>query len=173
MFFGKRAGMLIGILSDTHSNYAIVKQVRDILDERKINEILHCGDIEDAETVYLLEGLSAQFVLGNCDFDTPELRQAIQDVGGILHDGFGHIERNRCNVAWIHGHEQGRFRDLVNAQHFDFIFYGHTHRQEQHRTGKTEVINPGALYRAKEKSFAILDTKSRQVEIVVVEQRKT
>ena len=164
--------MLIGVLSDTHSNYAIVKRVRALLDERQVKEILHCGDIEDAETVYLLKGLSAQFVLGNCDFDTPELRQAIKDVGGVLHDGFGHIERNRCSVAWIHGHEPGRFRDLVNAQHFDFIFYGHTHRQEQHRTGKTEVINPGALYRARDKSFAILDTKSRRVEIVLVEQPK-
>jgi uncharacterized protein len=164
--------MLIGILSDTHSNYDIVKRVRDLLDERQINKILHCGDIEDAETVQLLEGLSAQFVLGNCDYYTPELRAAIQDVGGLLHDGFGHIEQDGCNVAWIHGHEQGRFRDLVNAQHFNFVFYGHTHRQEQHRVGKTEVINPGALYRARDKSFAILDTMSREVEIVMVEQRK-
>jgi putative phosphoesterase len=165
--------MLIGILSDTHSNYDIVKRVRHVLDERQINEILHCGDIEDAETVDLLEGLSTQFVLGNCDFDASELRQAIEHIRGVLHDGFGHIERDGCNVAWIHGHEQSRFRDLVNTQHFDFVFYGHTHRQEQHRTGKTEVINPGALYRARDKSFAILDTKSRQVEIVVVEQRES
>jgi uncharacterized protein len=165
--------MLIGILSDTHSNYDIVRRVRDILDQRQINEILHCGDIEDAETVHLLEGLATQFVLGNCDFAIPELRAAIKDVGSVLHDGFGHIERDGCNVAWIHGHEQGRFRDLVNAQHFDFVFYGHTHRQEQHKIGKTEVVNPGALYRARDKSFAILDTKSRQVEIVMVEQRKS
>src|SRR5262249_52393658 len=89
--FGNRTGMLIGIISDTHSNYAIVKRVREILDERQIKLILHCGDIEDAETVYLLEGLSTQFVLGNCDFDTAELRQAITDIGGFLHDGFGHI----------------------------------------------------------------------------------
>jgi putative phosphoesterase len=164
--------MLIGILSDTHSNYAIVKRVRDILDERQINEILHCGDIEDAETVCLLEGLAPQFVLGNCDSDTPELRQAIRDVGGVLYDGFGLIERNNCNVAWIHGHEQSRFGDLVDAQHFDFVFYGHTHRQERHRIGKTEVVNPGALYRARDKTFAILDTKSRQVEIVLVADRK-
>jgi putative phosphoesterase len=163
--------MLIGILSDTHSNYDIVKRVREILDERQIKEILHCGDIEDAVTVHLLDGLSAQFVLGNCDLDTPELKQAIKAIGGVLCDGFGHLERESCKLAWIHGHEQGRFRDLVNAQHFDFVFYGHTHRQEQHRVGKTEVINPGALYRAREKSFAILDTKSRQVEIVVVERK--
>ena len=165
--------MLIGILSDTHSNYAIVKRVRRVLDERQVNEILHCGDIEDAETVHMLDGLSAQFVLGNCDLDTPELRQSIKDIGAVLHDGFGHIEPDGCHVAWIHGHEQGRFRDLVDAQHFEFVFYGHTHRQEQHRIGKTEVINPGALYQARDKSFAILDTQSRQVEIVVVEQHKT
>jgi putative phosphoesterase len=168
---GEHAGMLIGILSDTHSNYDIVKRVRQVLEKRQINEILHCGDIEDVETVHLLTGLDTQFVLGNCDFDTPDLRQAIKETGGALHDGFGHIERDGYALAWIHGHEQGRFRDLVNAQHFDFVFYGHTHRQEQHRVGKTEVINPGALYRARDKSFAILDTQSREIEIVVVEQR--
>ena len=51
----------------------------------------------------------------------------------------------------------------------DFLFYGHTHAAEEHRTGPTRVINPGALHRARPKTFVILDLESRQIESVAVE----
>ena len=68
-----------------------------------INLVLHCGDIEDAETVRLFGGASTQFVLGNCDSDTPDLRRAIDESGGALHEPFGNLEIDGCKLAWTHG----------------------------------------------------------------------
>ena len=39
----------------------------------------------------------------------------------------------------------------------------------EHRSGKTRVINPGALFRARPKSFVILDVESGQLESVIVD----
>jgi predicted phosphodiesterase len=49
------------------------------------------------------------------------------------------------------------------------VFYGHTHQAAEHRTGKTRVINPGALHRARPKTFVVLDLATGEVESVVVE----
>ena len=43
--------MQIAVLSDTHSRYATVEKALQLLQARKINVVLHCGDIEDAETL--------------------------------------------------------------------------------------------------------------------------
>ena len=52
---------------------------------------------------------------------------------------------------------------------FDFLFYGHTHVAEEHRTGPTRVINPGALHRARVKSVLVLDLPSGEARRLEVE----
>ena len=64
--------MQIAILSDTHSRYATVEKALELLQDRKINVLLHCGDIEDSETVWLFQGFTAHFVFGNCDTERHE-----------------------------------------------------------------------------------------------------
>ena len=60
-------------------------------------------------------------------------------------------------------------RDLENSGHFDFIFHGHTHQAADRRVGKTRIINPGALHRARPKTFVVLDLASATVESIAVE----
>jgi predicted phosphodiesterase len=50
-----------------------------------------------------------------------------------------------------------------------FLFYGHTHQAREHHTGRTRVINPGALHRARPKAFVVLDLASGELESVQVE----
>ena len=63
----------------------------------------------------------------------------------------------------------GLLHDLEVSGAFDFLFYGHTHKAEEHRTGPTRVINPGALHRANPKTFVVLDLATRAVESAVVD----
>jgi predicted phosphodiesterase len=49
--------MHIGILSDTHGNRLMVNLALAELRERGITTVLHCGDIDDPETVALFRGL--------------------------------------------------------------------------------------------------------------------
>jgi putative phosphoesterase len=161
--------MRIGILSDTHSRYHTVAKALKLLEERGVECVLHCGDIEDGDTVRLFHGVPTHFVLGNCDCDSPELRRAMKESGATLHEHFGNMELDGHKIAWIHGHEARLFRDLEQSGHFDFLFYGHSHHAEQHRAGPTLVVNPGALQRARVKTLVVLDGATGEVESVVVE----
>jgi putative phosphoesterase len=160
--------MQIGILSDTHSRYATVEAALEVLQGRNINTVLHCGDIEDADTVWLFQGFTAHFVFGNCDTERASLRQAVYGIGGALHEPFGNVELNGIKIAFLHGDDKTLMRDVERSEYFDYLFYGHTHHAEEHRSGPTRVINPGALHRARPKTFVILDLASGAVESVPV-----
>jgi putative phosphoesterase len=129
--------------------------------------ILHCGDIEDADTVWLFPAHS-HFVFGNCDSDREVLRQAVADIGGVLYEPFGSLELDGKRIAFLHGDDTRLFRDLEQNGRYDYLFYGHSHVADERRTGPTRVINPGALHRARPKTFAILDLDSGKVESVTV-----
>ncbi len=165
---GEGGALKIAIISDTHDNYSAVDSAVEILRERKITTVIHCGDICDSETVWLFQGLTVHFVFGNCDYDRHSLRQAIHGIGETLHEPFGHLELDGTKLAFVHGDDASLLRSLEHSGHFDFVFHGHTHVAREHRCGTTRVINPGALQRVRTKTFAILDLPSSDVETMVV-----
>ena len=161
--------MRIGIVSDTHGNRLMVNLALAELRERGIAAILHCGDIDDPQTVELFRGFTTHFVFGNCDSDKTALREAMANIGATLHEHFGNVEIESVKLAFLHGDDKAIMRDVERSGHYDFLFYGHTHQAEEHRSGPTRVINPGALHRARPKTFLVLDLASREVESVTVE----
>jgi putative phosphoesterase len=161
--------MRIAVLSDTHGANETVRRALAEIEARGVTTVLHCGDIEDPDTIALFAGLDAHFVLGNCDWNPNGIRSAIQEIGATLHDGFGNLELAGRKIAFLHGHERGRMRDVENSSYFDYLFYGHTHVAKEHVTGPTRVINPGALYRANPRTFIIVDLANGAIESVLVE----
>ena len=161
--------MHIAILSDTHNRYQTVERVLEILQARRINFIIHCGDIEDSEIVWLFHGFTTHFVFGNCDLERASLRQAIHGIGEKLHEPFGQVDIDDLKIAFTHGDDKRLLSALEESGRYDFVFYGHTHQAKQHRTGRTRVINPGALHRARPKTFGVLDTMTGEIESVEVE----
>jgi putative phosphoesterase len=172
--------MRIGILSDTHDQEASVRTALELLRQRGVELVLHCGDIESPATVQLFRGLPTHFVWGNWDGvpthtragvkhrDYGRLRAAIAASGGHVQEPFGHLELAGRKIAWVHGHDRKLRQELEEMDYFDYLFYGHTHAAEQHRTGRTLVVNPGALFRARPRQFAVLDLDSGTLESVVV-----
>ena len=75
------------------------------------------------------------------------------------------------------GKKHGRYRQKqsisrANEQqrrHRAVIGKRKSHVAAEHRTGRTRVINPGALFRARPKSLVIVDLKSGDVEPVTVD----
>jgi putative phosphoesterase len=159
--------MRIAIISDTHSRYATVEAAVKLIEERRPDLILHCGDIEDAETVWLFPGYT-HFVFGNCDTERASLRQAVYGIGGTLHEPFGQLELEGVTIAFLHGDDGDLLRELEASGKYDYLFHGHTHVAAERRTGPTRVINPGALHRARPKTFAVLDLESGALETVEV-----
>jgi len=161
--------MKIGVVSDTHSRHATVSRALAELRDRGVTTVLHCGDIEDPETILLFRGLTAHFVFGNCDWDRDGVRTAAAEIGATLHESFGHVEIAGRKIAFLHGDDKRLMRDVEHSGAYDFLFYGHTHQPEEHLTGPTRVINPGALHRANPKRFIVLDLPGGAIEPVEVE----
>jgi uncharacterized protein len=161
--------MRIGIVSDTHGRVATAVRAVSLLRERDVTTVLHCGDIDDGAAVEPFTGLDAHFVFGNCDVDRAALRRVIARAGLKLHEPFGDLELGGVRLAFLHGDDGVLFRDVEHSDYFDYLFYGHTHQAKEHRTGKTRVINPGALSRATPKTFLVLDLATGETESVVVE----
>lgn len=160
--------MRLAILSDTHDRHDSVAEALRLLERESVDLLIHCGDITEVETVSLFQGTSSHFVLGNCDSDRHPLKAAIEEIGGTLHEPFGELELGGKRIAWIHSHDARLMFELEHAEKYDYLFYGHTHQAEEHHTGRTRVVNPGALHRARPRSFAILEVESdslRRIEL--------
>jgi putative phosphoesterase len=160
--------MNIGILSDSHGRHLNVRLALDELRRRGVGVVLHCGDIDEPATVLLFDGFEAHFVFGNGDYDREGLREAMRQLGATLHENFGNVEREGVKIAFVHGDDARLLRDLEHSGYYDFVFYGHTHVAKEHRTGSTRMINPGALHRARPKTFVVLDLATRDVESVEI-----
>ncbi len=144
--------MKIGVISDTHDREAAITAAIARLRSEEVQLILHCGDIESPETVHLFKDVPTHFVFGNWDRDQSRLQQAIDTVGGTANGTFGYLELAGKKIAWIHSHLRGHLRTLETDGGLDYLFYGHSHEKEMHRTGKTLVVNPGAIFRANPKT---------------------
>src|SRR5262249_51416914 len=131
--------------------------------------ILHCGDIEDSEAVWLFPP-NTHFVFGNCDMERMTIRQAVHGVGATLYEPYGKLELDGVKIAWLHGDDKRLMHQVEESGEFDYLFYGHTHIADERRTGATRTINPGALHRARPKTLLILDVESGETESVVVEE---
>ncbi len=161
--------MKIAIVSDTHGRHATVEKALRLLDEHGIQLILHCGDIDDADTVWLFPP-NTRFVFGNCDrYELTALRQAMHGIGATCDEYLGTLELAGKRIAFLHGDDQDLLDDLEHSGHFDYIFHGHTHVAGERRRGPTRIINPGALHRARIKTFAVLDLESGELHSVVVD----
>jgi putative phosphoesterase len=161
--------MKIGIVSDTHGRHAAAEQAAKLLRERGIDTVLHCGDVGDGDTVRLFQGFTIHLVFGNTDWDREGLQAAAEEIGATFHERFGHLELEGVLIAFLHGDDAGLLDDLERSGAYDYLFHGHTHVRADRQSGRTRVINPGALHRARPKTFAVLELATGELETVVVE----
>jgi uncharacterized protein len=160
--------MKIGVISDTHDRAEITAQAIGLLKARGAELLIHCGDIESPDIVPIFGALPTHFVFGNNDYDLDRISARAVGVGGTVHGLQGHLELAGKRIAWVHGHISSQLRDLKRMDAFDFLFYGHSHIAESHRTGRTLVLNPGALFRARPKTCALVDLNTGKVELIKV-----
>jgi hypothetical protein len=107
--------MKIGVLSDTHGRTDTVAMALAEFRARSVELVIHCGDVDDAETVKAFAGWNVHFVFGNCDSDRAGIRRAIEAIGGKLHEPFGHLELAGKQLAWLHGDKPDLKHDLETS----------------------------------------------------------
>ncbi len=160
--------MRIGVISDTHNRLEAIAEAVRRMAEEQVELILHCGDIESVAAVQAFRGIPTYFAFGNWDRHRKALLAAIRDIGGAAYEQFGTIEIAGKRIAWLHSHIRKHLQQLEHADYFDYVFYGHTHLREQHRTGRTLVANPGALFRAHPKTCIVVEVVSGEIRPLII-----
>jgi len=160
--------MKLGIISDSHDRSEWVEVALAEFRRQGAHRLIHCGDITSPKTIALFAGWDVDFVLGNCDWDPVALESAMSRIGARLHKPFGELDLDGRSVAWLHSDDARLFHSLEHADHYDYLFYGHSHVAEQHRTGRTLVVNAGALHRVRDRTVAVLDCATGEVEPITL-----
>ena len=150
--------MLIGILSDSHGQFLAVRQAMRLFDTLGVARVVHCGDIGGVEVFDELVGRPCIFVWGNMDLPDSGLFAYLRTVGIQPPDAVPfRVSLDDKTFAVFHGHEHG-FNRAISRLEVDYILHGHTHVARDDRRGRTRIINPGALHRARRATVATLDT---------------
>ncbi len=160
--------MKIGILSDTHGRVESTRLGVDALVGRGAEVLIHCGDVGSPEVLDVLVGHRSLFVFGNCDWDRETLRRHAQIIGVMCQGVYCDLELSGKHIAVLHGDDAGLKRRILAEQKHDYLFQGHTHIFEDVMIGRTRLINPGALYRAKPHTVALLDPEDGTGEFIEI-----
>jgi putative phosphoesterase len=160
--------MLIGVVSDTHGHVANTLAAVRMLVEFSPAAVFHCGDIGGSEIPTLFAAWPTYFVFGNCDYPE-DLRPAIKKAKQTCWERFGTIELGGRKIAILHSDDARQFRQVTHSDEFDLVCYGHTHAKKIERIGKTLVLNPGALFRASPKTFALVELDDLSVTHLAIE----
>lgn len=151
--------MIVGILSDSHGDFAATRVAVQLLESLGAAALFHCGDVCSTRVLDELVGREAYFVWGNCDTPTPSAREYVRSVGLSWPTSPLRVEMEGTQIAMCHGHES-HFESVAAEPGLDYMFFGHTHVFERTHRGGPTLINPGALYRARVKTVATLDLAS-------------
>jgi predicted phosphodiesterase len=107
-----------------------------------------------------LAGHPSMFVFGNNDWDRRPLADYAKQIGVTCGDEQGKLSFENKLAVVTHGDDSRIVNRVLESQLVDYLFLGHTHKTLDTRHGRVRIINPGALYRAAQKTVALLDTQS-------------
>jgi putative phosphoesterase len=147
----------LGVISDSHGHVPYTLDAVRMLESLKVNLVVHCGDVGSPAIPPLLSAWRTHYVLGNVDYDEEAIGESIREAGHVLHGRFGSLEIERVPVAFLHGDDANVFRETVRSGRWQLVCFGHTHQASLERHGPTWLLNPGALYRARPRSLAVVD----------------
>jgi len=161
--------MKIGIISDTHENMDKIRTAVDLFNREGVGTVLHGGDIISPITAKEFSALKAPLigVFGNNDGDKLFLTERFKNIG-TLHPKRWEGELDGKKFLLIH--EPDMLEALAASGHYDVIVYGHTHRSEISRRGKTLVVNPGegGGWITGQATAALLDTATMEARLVEI-----
>jgi uncharacterized protein len=163
--------MIIGAISDSHDNLPQIERAIQLLNEQKVELVLHAGDYVSPFTIAHFKKLNCNFigVFGNNDGDHQLLTKRFQETTNcVIRDRFTQITIDDYRIALLHGDETELLNTLIATGYFNAIVHGHSHHKGTQQKDKTLDINPGELcgYLTGKSSFALLDTEKNEAKII-------
>lgn len=156
--------MIIAIISDTHDNLINLQKTLEIINQKKAETMIHCGDLCSP---WVLKELTTKFngpihlTFGNNDADEFLLTEWTLREGknAKFYKPVGEIELDGKKIAFTHYPIIGE--GLAATQKYDLVIYGHDHEKCEKPMEKTLLINPGSTCGVGQPvSFVIYDTES-------------
>jgi putative phosphoesterase len=160
--------VIVGILSDTHDRADATMLGVAALRGAGAAFLIHCGDVGSEHVLDHLAGVPSAFVFGNNDWDKRGLQRYAEQLDVRCLGDAGELELGGKAFYVCHGDDFRAMRRALDEQRFDYLLHGHTHARRDERVGRTRIINPGALYRAREKTVAVLDTETDRLTFLPV-----
>lgn len=162
--------MRLGIMSDSHGDEAATAAAVVLLEGLGAEYLIHCGDICGEGVLAELAGRPCTFVWGNCDRPTSALRKYVVALELPWPRDDTRLTLADRRIAVYHGHERG-FQNACRGVGVDcdIVFYGHTHQYADQRIGGCRFINPGALYRARPRTCALLDLADSSLQVLRID----
>jgi putative phosphoesterase len=165
----------VGLLSDSHGRADTTERAVALLLQQGAELLVHLGDVGTPEVLEALvaappgsrQPVPAQVVFGNTDRDPAELERYAGHLGLTVAHPMGQLMLDGHTLAFCHGHEPRRMNEALD-QSVAYLCHGHTHRATDQRRGPTRVINPGALYRARQYTVALLDAGADRLSFLPV-----
>ena len=153
-----------------HDNLVNLDKCLDWVKANQVEALICCGDVTTLDTLKILAKKFRNdifLVKGNVSlYDEVDLKKFKNIKGG------GKIERFKLSGLTIGAcHEPYLIDKVIERGFCDFIFYGHTHEPWIEKRGPVVVANPGTLSGMFSKAcFAVLDTKTRELELKLLER---
>lgn len=152
------------VISDTHDNLSKIRYFVQEAIKREVTHVFHCGDI--VSPFALVELMKGNFdfhgVFGNNDGEVILLNQK---SSGRVRKGPLEIVIDGHRVLLMH--EPCALDALLEANYFDFVFYGHTHKVDIRKSTKTVLVNPGDAsgYLSSQATVAFVNPQTKEIEI--------
>ena len=135
--------MRVGIVGDTHNNLKNISRICTIFNERKVDLVIHTGDITLPKSLLAFKVLNCKLVgvFGNNDiFEKKNLLEASKEFNCDLNDEPFFFNLKNKSICIVH-HPELINEDLLDTS--DFIFHGHTHRYRLETLNGVTFFNPG------------------------------
>jgi phosphoesterase, MJ0936 family len=167
--------MMVGVMSDTHDNLEALLKALEVFRKSDIEVLIHLGDIVSPFILMRILEYPGRIVilLGNNDGDMVLLKELAVKAGAILKKDAYVMEISEKKMFLMHGFADPEITKTIAyaiaaSGKFDIVLYGHTHRAEVTRVGKTLVLNPGEVcgYVTGKRSVALLNTATLEHKII-------
>ena len=135
--------MKIGIIADTHDHVPKIARAVECFNDLRVDRVYHAGDFVAPFALARFERLACPMVgvFGNNDGDKQRLLAKAESLGISLHHPPYIAQLDTLSLLIMH--EPTDLEALTDRGEHDLIVYGHTHRTDERRRGRTLVLNPG------------------------------
>ncbi len=152
------------VISDTHDNLANLRILFKKIRNRKIEFLLHCGDVCTRETLlFIRENFKGPIFLslGNGDWELERDGLKSQDMHIFKEKGVFELEGVKIGIT--------HFPEIASRLEADIVFHGHTHYPEKKVVERKIIANPGNMAGLRyAPTFAFLTLPQKLLELVLL-----